>query len=248
MNLVDMAREGLKAELRAIISKTRKSQSLEVHSHVKVKTNGSFQNVKLSVRPLNQSLNDVGYLMITFEDLDTTIKKRAKPKIKQPENVSEINALEQELATTKEYLRSTIEQLEISNEELKSSNEELQSSNEELQSTNEELETSKEELQSVNEEIITVNTELQGKIDELAQAYDDMNNLLASTDIGTIFLDEKLNIMRFTPSMSRIINLIPSDLGRPVEHLSFNLKYDTLVADIKNVLAKCNRRCSYYFC
>ncbi|MEL4454426.1 CheR family methyltransferase [Lutimonas vermicola] len=238
LNLIDMAREGLKAELRAIISKTRKSQSLEVHSHIKVKTNGSFQNVKLSVRPLNKSLNDVGYLMITFEDLDTTIEKKSKPKIGEPENISEINALEQELATTKEYLRSTIEQLEISNEELKSSNEELQSSNEELQSTNEELETSKEELQSVNEEIITVNTELQGKIDELALAYDDMNNLLASTDIGTIFLDEKLNIMRFTPSMARIINLIPTDLGRPVAHLSFNLKYDSLVSDIKNVLNK----------
>ncbi|WNH07763.1 PAS domain-containing protein [Thalassobellus suaedae] len=181
---------------------------------------------------------DIDHLMIVFEDIDTIIEKQTKAKKEEPESVSEVNALRQELDTTKEYLRSTIDQLEVSNEELKSSNEELQSSNEELQSTNEELETSKEELQSVNEEIVTVNTELQGKIDELALAYDDMNNLLASTEIGTIFLDDKLKIKRFTPSMSKIINLIQNDIGRPLEHLSSNINYDTLVADVKNVLAK----------
>lgn len=238
LNVVDMAREGLKTKLRTLILKARKSKKLEVTTNVKVKTNGQFQTIKLTTRPLNESLNDNGYLMIIFEDIDTTNKMPAKVKKEEPENVSEINALQQELDNTKEYLRSTIEQLEISNEELKSSNEELQSSNEELQSTNEELETSKEELQSVNEEIVTVNTELQGKIDELAQAYDDMNNLLASTEIGTIFLDDKLKIKRFTPSMSKIINLINNDIGRPVEHLSSNLNYVTLVADVKNVLAK----------
>ncbi|GAA4946175.1 chemotaxis protein CheB [Algibacter agarivorans] len=238
LNVVDMAREGLKTKLSSIISKARKSKKLEVTSNVKVKTNGNFQTIKLTTRPLNQSLNDNGYLMIIFEDIEVSREKPGKVKKVEPENVSEVNALQQELDTTKEYLRSTIEQLEVSNEELKSSNEELQSSNEELQSTNEELETSKEELQSVNEEIVTVNTELQGKIDELAQAYDDMNNLLASTEIGTIFLDDKLKIKRFTPSMSKIINLIQTDIGRPVEHLSSNLNYDTLVSDVKNVLAK----------
>lgn len=238
LNIVDMAREGLKTALRTIISKARKSKKLEVTTNVNVKTNGNFQTIKLTTRPLNQSLNDNGYLMVIFEDIETSTEKPAKVKKVEPENISEVNALQQELDTTKEYLRSTIEQLEVSNEELKSSNEELQSSNEELQSTNEELETSKEELQSVNEEIVTVNTELQGKIDELAQAYDDMNNLLASTEIGTIFLDDKLKIKRFTPSMSKIINLIQNDIGRPIEHLSSNLNYDTLVADVKNVLAK----------
>lgn len=238
LNIVDMTRKGLKTALRTIILKAKKSKKLEVASNINVKTNGNFQTIKLTARPLNESLNDNGYLMIIFEDIDTSTEKPAKIKIEKTENVSEVNALQQELDTTKEYLRSTIGQLEASNEELKSSNEELQSSNEELQSTNEELETSKEELQSVNEEIITVNTELQGKIDELAQSYDDMNNLLASTEIGTIFLDDKLKIKRFTPSMSKIINLINNDIGRPVEHLSSNLNYDTLVADVKNVLAK----------
>ncbi|MFW2377852.1 MAG: CheR family methyltransferase, partial [Cellulophaga baltica] len=214
LNIVNMAKEGLKPGLRSIISKARKSQKPEHRKDLKVKTNGAFQGIILSVRPLNQSITDENYLMITFEDTETITEKPVVIRKKQVENVSELNALEQELATTKEYLRSTIEELEVSNEELKSSNEELQSSNEELQSTNEELETSKEELQSVNEEVITVNTELQGKIDELALAYDDMNNLLASTEIGTIFLDAKLNIKRYTPSMSRIINLIKTDIGR----------------------------------
>ena len=238
LNIVDMARDGLKTELRSIISKARKSKKLEMTTNVKVKTNGNYQTIRLTTRPLNESLNDHSFLMIIFEDIETSIEKPTRLKKEEPENISEVNALQQELDTTKEYLRSTIEELEVSNEELKSSNEELQSSNEELQSTNEELETSKEELQSVNEEIVTVNTELQGKIDELAQSYDDMNNLLASTEIGTIFLDDKLRIKRFTPSMSKIINLIQNDIGRPVEHLSSNLKYDVLVDDIKKVLAK----------
>lgn len=238
LNIVDMAREGLKTELRSNISKARKSKKLEVATNIKVKTNGNHETIKLTIRPLNESLTDNDHLMIIFEDLETCTEIPTKIKKEGPENVSEVKALQQELDTTKEYLRSTIEQLEVSNEELKSSNEELQSSNEELQSTNEELETSKEELQSVNEEIVTVNTELQGKIDELAKSYDDMNNLLASTEIGTIFLDDKLKIKRYTPSMSKIINLIQHDIGRPIEHLSSNLNYDSLVADVKKVLAK----------
>ena len=100
------------------------------------------------------------------------------------------------------------------------------------------METSKEELQSVNEEIVTVNTELQGKIDELAHSYDDMNNLLASTEIGTIFLDADLKIKRFTPAMTKIINLIHSDVGRPIAHLSSNLIYNGILEDVKTELKK----------
>ncbi len=238
LNIVEMAREGLKADLRAVITKGRKSNTLEMRKDVKVKTNGSQQFIDLSIRPLKEMGLEEDYWMVVFEDVDTVSDKTSTKKVKHAEDTTELHALEQELTATKEYLRSTIEQLEISNEELKSSNEELQSSNEELQSTNEEMETSKEELQSVNEEIVTVNTELQGKIDELAQAYDDMNNLLASTEIGTIFLDSDLSIKRFTPSMSKIINLIHSDVGRPIHDLSSNLIYDGIVEDVKKVLQK----------
>ena len=143
----------------------------------------------------------------------------------------------QELRAKEEYLQTTNEELATSNEELKSSNEEMQSVNEELQSTNEELETSKEELQSVNEELATVNAELQNKVADLSRANNDMNNLLAGTGIGTIFVDHHLRIQRFTPAVTQVINLILTDVGRPVGHIVSNLVgYDRLVADVRAVL------------
>ncbi|PKP67792.1 MAG: hypothetical protein CVT86_00495 [Alphaproteobacteria bacterium HGW-Alphaproteobacteria-8] len=148
-----------------------------------------------------------------------------------------IAALQQELRAKEEYLQTANEELETSNEELRSSNEEMQSVNEELQSTNEELETSKEELQSVNEELSTVNAELQAKVADLSQANNDMNNLLAGSGIGTVFVDHELRTLRFTPAATRIINLIPSDIGRPVSHIVSNLKnYGELTEDVKTVL------------
>jgi two-component system CheB/CheR fusion protein len=112
----------------------------------------------------------------------------------------------------------------------------MQSANEELQSTNEELETSKEELQSVNEELVTVNSELEQKINELSKTGSDMQNLLTSTEIGTIFLDTNLNIRGFTPAMTNFINLIQTDIGRPVRHIVSNMYYDGLVQDAQGVL------------
>jgi len=144
--------------------------------------------------------------------------------------------LEHELQYAKETLQSTVEELETSNEELKSTNEELQSTNEELQSANEELETSKEEMQSLNEELQTVNAQLQAKVDDLAQTSDDMQNLLNSTEIATIFLDQHLRIKRFTPEATKLVRLIPSDTGRPIADLASNLCYDELQADAAEVL------------
>lgn len=127
--------------------------------------------------------------------------------------------------------------METTNEELRASSEEMQSVNEEVQSSNEELETSKEELQSVNEELSTVNAELQTKVVDLTQANNDMSNLLAGTGIATVFLDHSLRILRFTPSATKIINLIPSDMGRPVGHIVSNLRgYADLMGDIQAVL------------
>ena len=149
-----------------------------------------------------------------------------------------LQATVEELETSNEELQSTNEELMSSNEELQSSNEELQSVNEELQSTNEELETSKEELQSVNEELSTVNAELQQRVAELSRMNNDMNNLVSGTGIGTVFVDLQLRILRFTPAASSIINLIPTDVGRPVAHIVSNLlDYHTLVADVQAVLA-----------
>ena len=162
--------------------------------------------------------------------------KRKKAGTIQEQQHPRIRELEQELRSNKEYLQTTIEELETANEELKSTNEELQSSNEELQSTNEELETSKEELQSVNEELVTVNSELEQKINQYSKASSDMQNLLTSTDIGTIFLDTELNIQRFTPAMSKFINLIQSDIGRPVSHIVPKMAYVSLPDDSRQVL------------
>jgi two-component system CheB/CheR fusion protein len=235
LNIIEMAREGLKSDLRTLIAKARKNKKQEERKGVKFNSSEKIVIVDIIIRPFSQLDPSESYLMIIFED-NNDVKTIASSKTAVIDNTSEIHALEQELDSTKEYLRSTIEELEVSNEELKSSNEELQSSNEELQSTNEELETSKEELQSVNEEMITVNAELQDKMSELANANNDMNNLLSSTDIGTIFLDRELNIKLFTPAVAKIINLIQTDIDRPISHISSNLLYDTLDKDVQSVL------------
>jgi two-component system, chemotaxis family, CheB/CheR fusion protein len=182
--------------------------------------------------------------LVTLEEL-TVADPRADapsspPGAAAPDDANEdsMAALLQDLRAKDEYLQSMQEELESANEELRSSNEEMQSVNEELQSANEELETSKEELQSVNEELATVNAELQTKVTDLTLANNDMNNLLAGTRIGTVFVDHALRIVRFTPAAAQITNLIPGDIGRPVGHIVSNLVgYDRLVADTQAMLA-----------
>ncbi len=140
-----------------------------------------------------------------------------------------LDDLEQELQYTREHLSATIEELETSNEELQATNEELVAANEELQSTN-------EELHSVNEELYTVNAEYQNKIDELTQLTNDIDNLLRSTDIGTVFLDTQLRIRKLTPAIGRSFHLLPQDIGRPIEHIASNLEYPPLLDDLREVL------------
>ena len=255
-NILKMAREGLRHELATALHKVARSQ-LSVHAQcLRVKTNGHFSTVNLSVCPVAvggvPTPESFLYLVMLQETPVQALALPAAPaqasgdagggaSAQAPEPESDatvrIAALMHELLAKDEYLQTTHEELETSNEELKSSNEEMQSVNEELQSTNEELETSKEELQSVNEELATVNSELQTKVADLSQANNDMNNLLAGTGIATIFVDHSLRILRFTPAMTQIINLILSDIGRPVGHTVTNLVgYDRLVADARAVL------------
>lgn len=239
-NILAMAREGLKLELATALRKVF-TQKTEIRTEqVRVKTNGEDQLINLVVRPLTQPAFLSGAAIVMFEE----VRSESRPDTVHPRPGAEeppdprIQQLEQELKSTKEYLQTTIEELETTNEELKSTNEELQSSNEELQSTNEELETSKEELQSINEELTTVNTELQQKIEELSKTSSDLNNLLASTEIGTIFLDTSLNIRRFTPAATEFLSLLQTDIGRPVTHLATNMHCDSLADDAKEVLRK----------
>ena len=151
------------------------------------------------------------------------------------ESETAVKQLEEELKAAQRDLQSTIDDLQASNEELRVANEEVISSNEELQSTNEELETSKEELQSVNEELTTVNSQLQEKVHQLDTANSDMANLLKSSEIATLFLDNELRIKFFTPAMTRVLNLIPADMGRPLTHLSMELIGCDLAADARAV-------------
>ena len=235
-NVLNMAREGLKYKLSTALHKAVKQKKTIISEGLKIKHNNMFRSVDLIVRPLTESGFTQGFILVMFED-KTLIKPVAKKKPARKDKVDPyILSLETELQSTKEYLQTTNEELETSNEELKSTNEELQSVNEELQSTNEELETSKEELQSTNEELVTVNAELQKKVEALSEASDDINNLLASTEIGTIFLDTNLCIKRFTPAVTKLFNLIQTDIGRPIGDITTNIQLDDLIEHAQEVL------------
>ena len=247
-NILKMARNGLRRPLTLALHDAVNGKEMVRRPGLRVKTNGHYTSVNLTICPVLAGAVAAPeaylYLVILAEALtahqepapiDEELDKEHKLGTADAE--SRIALLKQELRAKDEYLQSTHEELESSNEELKSSNEEMQSINEELQSTNEELETSKEELQSVNEELATVNNELQTKVLDLSRANNDMNNLLAGTGIGTVFVDYELRILRFTPAASSIINLIASDVGRPVAHIVSNLvNYSSLVEDTQVVL------------
>jgi two-component system CheB/CheR fusion protein len=237
MNVYEMAREGLKQELPALIRKVLSSKKPVTFEEIKIKSNGWTQLINLTVKQINEPAVMKGFLLLIFEDAAIPKKMAAAKKIySEGRSGKIIKDLERELKSTKEILRSTVEELETSGEELKSTSQEMQSTNEEMQSSNEELETSKEELQSLNEELITVNTELQNKNNELTVINNDMKNLLDSIDIPTIFWDNNLLIKRFTFHATKVVNLISSDIGRPINHISTNLRYEKLIEDAKEVL------------
>ena len=237
LNVLEMAREGLRLELPSALRRAANQNGEVVHEGVRVKTNGDFSSVRLTVTKLTEPESVRGLLLLTFETEPRNPKSKAPRRATKTQTVR-VPELERELEYTKETLQGTVEELQTTNEELKSTNEELQSTNEELQSTNEEMETSKEEMQSLNEELQTVNAELQAKLDELAEANDDMQNLLNSTAIATIFLDQNLHIKRFTAEATKLVKLIPSDVGRPIGDLASNLQYDELEADATEVMRR----------
>ncbi len=191
---------------------------------------GKMLEHHVSVQPVYDSRSKTSYFFIKLtEQQNQQLHLDAENTTYDVISREHIESLEAELRFSQENLQATIEELETANEELQASNEELVASNEELQSTN-------EELQSVNEELYTVNHEHQKKIAELIEANDDMDNLLATTRVGVIFLDDRLHIRRYTPEISRIFHLLPQDIGRSIEGFTHGLAYASLVDQLRNVL------------
>jgi two-component system CheB/CheR fusion protein len=233
-NIFAMAREGLRYELTNAFRKAVRQKDPVTVKGLKVETNSDEERVIVTIRAIEEPEALRGSFMIVFTDEaslpETKIKGRSRA------GSAGQRELEDELKRVREDLQSTREEMQTSQEELKSSNEELQSSNEELQSTNEELTTSKEEMQSMNEELQTINTELQAKIDELSRLNNDMNNLLNSTDIATVFVDNALSVRRFTIQATKLFKLIGSDIGRPLTDLATDLDYPKMSEDAREVL------------
>jgi two-component system CheB/CheR fusion protein len=237
MNVFDMAREEMGFELSGAVHRAYTQHEDVTVEGVKLRTEGGYQLVRISVKYLDAPEALEGLMLVVFEEMPTSKRQRKQTQAQEAlTRDAVVLALEKELQYTKHRLQTTVEEMESSLEELKSTNEELQSANEELQSTNEEAMTNKEEMQSLNEELMTLNAQYLNKTEELSQAANDMKNLLDATAIATIFLDNDMIIKRFTPPVERIISLLPTDLGRPITHFASNLSYERLVGDVRQVL------------
>ncbi len=236
-NIIAMAREGLRYDLTSALQKVvRTKGSVTIHA-VKSGVGHDAQAVDIFVQAIREPKELTGMVLVVFTD---SVPRDGAPadegSDEPPKSTARRRGLEGDLRHAREELKANREEMQNSQEELKAMNEELQSTNEELQSTNEELTTSKEEMQSLNEELQTVNAELQSKLDEITSANNDMKNLLNSTDIATVFLDNDMRVRRFTAQAKVLFKLIPGDLGRPITDLASKLLYPELEEDAQEVL------------
>lgn len=236
-NLLKLIKPELRLELRSALYQSAQRQSAVEARGLKVNINDKTETINVKVRPVLRSGDTAkGFILIIFEPgKDETgqeiVLSSDEPLAKQ---------MEEELIRVKIQLRTANEQHDFQAEEMKASNEELQAMNEELRSAAEELETSKEELQSINEELRTVNQELKVKIEETSIASNNLQNIINSTDIGTIFLDRSFRVALYTPAAGSIFNLIPADYGRPLSDITHKLEYHELQRDAETVLEKLN--------
>lgn len=223
MNIHKMVREELQYAMGSCISLAMSEAGSGAVHGIRLKEDKKYHLVNLKASKIKENGME-GLILLVFEDQGSVTNKRAANKTGLRDESPLAEELAKELVYTKQRLYSTIEQMESSLEELKSTNEELQSTNEELQSTNEESLTTKEEMQSLNEELMTINMQYQSKTDELTRLNNDMKNLLDATEIGAIFLDNNLGILRYTPQVRKLFNLIPTDIGRPITHVVSNFE------------------------
>ncbi|RDB42943.1 chemotaxis protein CheB [Halomonas sp. DQ26W] len=234
-NFHAMVREGLRTPIaRALRQAANQSEPLQLQSLQVQLPGGGIQSVDVTVQALREPTALRGMKMIVFRDIASA---HARSGNKNPSKTAAQQVQAAELQQFQDEIQTLREENRASQEELQSANEELQSTNEELQSTNEELTTSKEEMQSMNEELQTINAEMQTKLDDLALAQSDMNNLMNSIEIAILFLDQNLNLRRFTDRASKIISIRKGDLGRPLSDLTTSLQYPELMDDALNTLS-----------
>ena len=232
LDMLNLVHRDLRPDLRAALLKVAETD-VPVHADgLEMAVNGHRARVDVIVEPMRQRANGPRRFVVVFKEAGTRPDSGDDPAMRD----EHVRRLETELRGVRERLQTTIEELESTNEELKSSNEEYQSLNEELQSANEELETSREELQSVNEELTTVNSELAHRVQDLTRATSDLKNLLESTQIATLFLDNELNVTNFTPAVTEIFHLVESDVGRPISHIKSRIAFEALADDIRGVM------------
>lgn len=240
LNVLSLIHRDLRMDLRAALHKADSEKTAVQVRGLKIGQNGQSLMVTLTVEPIEVAPGQARRFAIILQDGYTSADVGSDAEVvagsSSDARDDHVNRLEAELQLTRDRLQATIEELESTNEELKASNEEYQSVNEELQSSNEELETSKEELQSLNEELQTVNGELGHRVEELGRANSDLKNLLESTQIATVFLDNDLRIKTFTPSVTDLFHLIETDIGRPINHIAARITYPDLESDLRKVL------------
>lgn len=238
VNLLANVPSALRTELRtALFQATQSADSIQTRP-VPVQRGDSQVFVQMTVRFFGETGSESGLILVMFDEVPAS-RISALPEV-HPDDAIRFHQLETEISQLKAQLQETIEQTERSNEELRATNEELQAINEELRSASEELETSKEELQIINEELSTVNFELKVKVEETGKINDDLQNLIASSDIATIFIDRNLRIKRYTPQAACIFNLIASDVQRSLLDITHRLDYEALAGDVADVFKSLN--------
>ena len=246
LNIFRLAREGLFATLRAALNEVVQQKGAALAAQAALDTGAGVKTVGIRVLPVEYPSTPARCYWVLFEpvsSLRTGSSEDSQPvSVGSADQESRIALLTKELAATREHLESTIESLEAANDDLQSANEEIRSANEELQSTNEELETSKEEIQSSNEELTTVNEELRLRNNALDLANDDLNNLFSSVQMAVVMVWRDMRIRRFTPLAQKIFNIVPTDVGRPLDNMNHNLGIDDLPDLLADAIETCTGR------
>ncbi|SAK58411.1 chemotaxis protein [Caballeronia fortuita] len=230
-NIMALVLPELRLDLRTTLFRAHQTGGSVEARRVKLNQDGRAVWVNMTVRPFHDTGVNADFFLVLFDEVQEHMADEGLPEERGQDPL--LVQLERELQHTREQLATTIEQHETTVEELKASNEELQAINEELRSATEELESSKEELQSVNEELTTVNAELQARVEDTAKANDDLQNIIAATEIATVFVDKQIRVKRFTTSATRVFKLIDVDIGRSLFDITHSLRYSSLADDVK---------------